>query len=74
MHSDEQRSRAPQFADAVQRAEFFQTLQPGEPWHTRLVPSVVNKVNITARSRKLFPPAQSGTLRHNGSKREKADD
>ncbi|HEV2690633.1 MAG TPA: hypothetical protein VGV35_18890 [Bryobacteraceae bacterium] len=36
-----------QFADAVQRAEFFPMLQPGQPWHTRLVPSVVNKVNIT---------------------------
>ena len=36
-----------QFADAVQRAEFFPALQPGQPWHTRLVPSVVNKVSIT---------------------------
>ncbi|MBZ5729084.1 MAG: hypothetical protein LAP87_29425 [Acidobacteriia bacterium] len=36
-----------QFADAVQRAEFFHTLQPGQPWHTRLSPLVVNRVNIT---------------------------
>ena len=36
-----------QFGDAVQRAEFFQSLQPGQPWHTRLVPAVVGKTNIT---------------------------
>lgn len=36
-----------QFADAVQRAEFFSQLQPGMPWHTRLSPLVVNRVNIT---------------------------
>jgi hypothetical protein len=36
-----------QFADAVQRASFYNSLQPGQPWHTELAPSVVNKVNIT---------------------------
>ncbi len=36
-----------QFADAVQRASFYSSLQPSQPWHTRLVPSVVGRVNIT---------------------------
>jgi hypothetical protein len=36
-----------QFADAVQRAEFYNSLSPGQPWHTRLVPSVVGHANIT---------------------------
>ena len=35
-----------QYADAVQRAEFYQTLDDG-PWHTMLTPTVVNRVNIT---------------------------
>jgi hypothetical protein len=34
-----------QFADAVQRAEFFNTM--GSDWHTVLQPTVVNRVNIT---------------------------
>jgi len=34
-----------QFADAVQRAEFFNTM--GLDWHTVLQPTVVNRVNIT---------------------------
>jgi hypothetical protein len=33
-----------QFGDAVQRAEFFNTM--GENWHTALDPSVVNRVTI----------------------------
>jgi len=33
-----------QFADAVQRAEFFNTMASN--WHTMLQPSVVNRVNI----------------------------
>jgi len=33
-----------QFADAVQRAEFFSTMAPN--WHTALQASVVNRVNI----------------------------
>lgn len=33
-----------QFADAVQRAEFKQVMDEG--WHTKLVPSVVNRVTI----------------------------
>jgi hypothetical protein len=36
-----------QFADAVQRAEFFATQGNDDPWHTRLDPSVINRVNIT---------------------------
>lgn len=36
-----------QFADAIQRAEFYQSLIPGAPGHTRLVPSVVHNVSIT---------------------------
>lgn len=34
-----------QFADAVQRAEFFNTM--GSDWHTVLQPTVMNRVNIT---------------------------
>jgi len=34
-----------QFADAVQRAEFFNRMKAN--WHTNLVPAVVNRVNIT---------------------------
>ena len=34
-----------QFADAVQRAEYFNTM--GANWHTVLKPTVVNRVNIT---------------------------
>ena len=34
-----------QFADAVQRAEFFNRMPP--TWHTNLQPNVVNRVNIT---------------------------
>lgn len=34
-----------QFADAVQRAEFFNRMAP--TWHTMLQPSVVNRANIT---------------------------
>jgi hypothetical protein len=34
-----------QFADAVQRAEFFNRMAP--TWHTMLQPTVVNRVNIT---------------------------
>ena len=34
-----------QFADAVQRAEFFNRMAPS--WHTMLQPSVVNRENIT---------------------------
>jgi hypothetical protein len=33
-----------QFGDAVQRAEFFNTM--GENWHTELEPSIVNRVTI----------------------------
>ena len=33
-----------QFADAVQRAEYFNRMRPN--WHTTLQPSVVNRVNI----------------------------
>jgi hypothetical protein len=36
-----------QFQDAVQRAQFYNSLQPGPEWHTNLVPTVVNRVNIT---------------------------
>jgi len=35
-----------QFADAVQRAEFYQSLEPQNPWHTLLEPSVKSKVTI----------------------------
>lgn len=34
-----------QFADAIQRAEFFNTI--GDDWHTVLRPRVVNRVNLT---------------------------
>jgi hypothetical protein len=34
-----------QFADAIQRAEFFNTMKPN--WHTTLDPNVVNSVTIT---------------------------
>jgi hypothetical protein len=36
-----------QFADAVQRAEFFPNLVPGPPWHTILTPNVVDRVTLT---------------------------
>ncbi len=34
-----------QFTDAIQRAEFFHTMK--QNWHTRLDPSVVNRITIT---------------------------
>jgi hypothetical protein len=34
-----------QFADAIQRAEFFNTMK--QNWHTRLDPSVVNRITVT---------------------------
>ncbi|HLJ40754.1 MAG TPA: hypothetical protein VKT50_04640 [Candidatus Acidoferrales bacterium] len=34
-----------QFADAIQRAEFFNTMKPN--WHTELQPAIVNRVTIT---------------------------
>ncbi len=34
-----------QFTDAIQRAEFFNTMKPN--WHTELDPSVVNRVTVT---------------------------
>jgi hypothetical protein len=34
-----------QFADAVQRAEYYNRMNPS--WHTKLVPNIVNKVTIT---------------------------
>jgi hypothetical protein len=34
-----------QFADAIQRAEFFHRM--GEDWHTVLLPSIVNRVSLT---------------------------
>jgi hypothetical protein len=36
-----------QFADAVQRAEFYSSIQSTPGWHTNLAPTVVNRVNIT---------------------------
>jgi hypothetical protein len=36
-----------QFADAVQRAEFFPTMVNNPPWHTLLDPIVVDRVTIT---------------------------
>jgi hypothetical protein len=34
-----------QFTDAIQRAEFFNTMK--QNWHTRLDPSVVNRITVT---------------------------
>lgn len=36
-----------QFADAVQRAEFFSHIPPNPNWHTELAPSVVDRLTIT---------------------------
>jgi hypothetical protein len=35
-----------QFADAVQRAEFFSNIPPDPNWHTELAPSVVDRITI----------------------------
>lgn len=39
-------SSGTQFADAVHRAEFFRAGEEDDEWHTRLDPTVVNRVNI----------------------------
>lgn len=36
-----------QFADAVQRAEFFSSIPPTPNWHTQLAPTVVDRLTIT---------------------------
>lgn len=41
----EQTTESVQFADAVQRAEFFSTRDPN--WHTELAPTVVDHISIT---------------------------
>ena len=35
-----------QFADAVQRAEFFSNIPPDPNWHTELAPSIVDRITI----------------------------
>jgi hypothetical protein len=41
----EQTTESAQFADAIQRAEFFSTRDPN--WHTELAPTVVDHISIT---------------------------
>ena len=41
----ESSDRRTEFADAIQRAEFFNTMKPN--WHTELQPTIVNRVTIT---------------------------
>jgi hypothetical protein len=36
-----------QFADAVQRAEFFSNIPPDPNWHTELAPTIVDRITIT---------------------------
>jgi hypothetical protein len=43
----EHSSQPVQFADAVQRAEFFSNIPPDPNWHTELAPSVVDRITIT---------------------------
>jgi hypothetical protein len=38
---------ATQYGDAIHRAQFYNRLKPGQPWHTILDPKVVNQVTIT---------------------------
>jgi hypothetical protein len=38
---------ATQYGDAIHRAQFYDRLKPGQPWHTILDPKVVNRVTIT---------------------------
>jgi hypothetical protein len=39
-------SQPVQFADAVQRAEFFSNIPPDPNWHTQLAPTVVDRITI----------------------------
>jgi hypothetical protein len=50
-----------QFADAVQRAEFFSTMANNPPWHTLLDATVVDRVTITV-PRFVFVQLSNGTV------------
>ncbi|HKV27002.1 MAG TPA: hypothetical protein VJN90_01850 [Candidatus Acidoferrales bacterium] len=49
-----------QFTDAIQRAEFFNTMKPN--WHTQLNPTVVNRVEVTV-PRHILVQFPDGTIR-----------